>query len=98
ADDQGREGGFLCRSDLWRQPRHGRVADDRVPAGALQLISTGSTVTTSAFRFRPSASRAAWTGRRKAGEETPWRASFQRRTLSSSVSAGPDRSLPMNSP
>ena len=39
--DQGRAGGFLRRSDLWRQPRHGRVEDDRLSGRALQLSRLG---------------------------------------------------------
>ena len=41
------------------------VENDRLSRAPATTISTGSTVTTSAFRCRPSASRAARNGRRK---------------------------------
>ena len=34
-------GGLLLRSDLWRQPRHGRVEADRLPGRALRLSRLG---------------------------------------------------------
>ena len=41
AGDQGRADGLLCRSDLWRQPRYGRLEDDRLSRRPLQLSRLG---------------------------------------------------------
>ena len=43
ASHQGHAGGFLRRSALWWQPRHGRLENDRLSRRALQLSRLGRT-------------------------------------------------------